>query len=209
MKRIGAGVLGMAMLIGPGLAASPAQAAYIVTLVQQGSNVVATGSGTIDLTGLSFIFTDNEAAAINPSDAFIVTGPVTVEPLDDYVGFVGPASFGSGSATSASSGSGDTVGIFGSPGLLFLPSGYLSGAALSDSATYDNQTFSSLGVTPGSYVWTWGSGADADSFTLDIGTAPLPEPSSLSLLALPLGFLMLLAGHYAGRRRAMALSLPS
>ena len=39
---------GVALLIGAGLAA-PAQAAYTVTLPQVGSNVVATGSGTIDL----------------------------------------------------------------------------------------------------------------------------------------------------------------
>ena len=32
----------------------PAQAGYIVTLKQVGPNVVATGSGAIDLTGLSF-----------------------------------------------------------------------------------------------------------------------------------------------------------
>ena len=34
----------------------PAQAGYIVTFAQVGSNVVATGSGPIDLTGLKFLF---------------------------------------------------------------------------------------------------------------------------------------------------------
>jgi hypothetical protein len=48
-----AAALGVAMLIGGGVSAQPAQAAYTVTLEQMGSNVVATGSGTIDLTGLS------------------------------------------------------------------------------------------------------------------------------------------------------------
>ena len=77
--------------------------------------------------------------------------------------------------------------------------GYVSGGALSSNATWDNQTFSSLGVTPGEYEWTWGSGAHADSFTLDIVTAAVPEPSSVGLVALPLGLGMLLA---AQRRRA-------
>jgi hypothetical protein len=48
-----AAALGIALLIGGGLCAPPAQAGYIVTLTQQGANVVATGSGTIDTTGLS------------------------------------------------------------------------------------------------------------------------------------------------------------
>jgi hypothetical protein len=65
---------------------------------------------------------------------------------------------------------------------LIVPIGYVSGSALSDTSTYDNATFNSLGVTPGTYVWTWGSGANADSFTLNIGAAVVPEPSSLLLL---------------------------
>ena len=48
----GATALGVAMLIGCGLCAPPAQAGYMVTLEQVGTDVVATGSGTIDLTGL-------------------------------------------------------------------------------------------------------------------------------------------------------------
>ena len=36
------------------LSVRPAQAGYIVTLQQVGPNVVATGSGAIDLTGLTF-----------------------------------------------------------------------------------------------------------------------------------------------------------
>ena len=53
-----------------------------------------------------------------------------------------------------------------------MPIGYVSGSALSDTgATWDNQTFRSLDVTPGTYKWTWGSGANADSFTLNIGAA--------------------------------------
>ena len=45
--------MGIALLIGFGLVAPAAQAAYIVNLLQEGSDVVASGSGTIDLAGLS------------------------------------------------------------------------------------------------------------------------------------------------------------
>ena len=85
--------------------------------------------------------------------------------------------------TFASSGSGDLVGIIGpSPFTLIVPQGYLSGTALSDTAAYYNATFSSLGVTPGTYVWTWGTGPD-QNFTLQIGPATVPDSgSTLGLL---------------------------
>jgi hypothetical protein len=54
-----------AMLIGAGLSA-PAQAAYTVTLAQVGTSVVATGSGTLDLTGLSYLETTSDGAFIWP-----------------------------------------------------------------------------------------------------------------------------------------------
>jgi hypothetical protein len=69
---------------------------------------------------------------------------------------------------------------------LLVPQGYASGAALSDSMTFNNATFASLGVTPGTYVWTWGDGAD-QNFTLQIGSVGVPGVpdggSTVSLLA--------------------------
>ena len=102
----------------------------------------------------------------------------------------GPTSFGSGMLTGASSGSGDPVGFAGLAAILIVPVGYVSDSALSDTATYTNQTFSSLGVTPGVYEWLWGSGA-SQKFTLDA----VPEPSSLLLFAPPLGIIMLVAAR--------------
>jgi hypothetical protein len=80
--------------------------------------------------------------------------------------------------------------------VLFVPNGYVSDSPLSDTSTYDNQTFVTLGATPGTYVWTWGSGADADSFTLDIGTiAPILPTKTLPTESCPIniirGFLVL------------------
>jgi hypothetical protein len=91
----------------------PAQAGYIVTLQRVGPNVVATGSGAIDLTGLIFLETGLFVSGIFPSFPSIHTGP-TSELIDRFVSvgvFSGPTSFGSGSVTFASSGSGDMVGI--------------------------------------------------------------------------------------------------
>jgi hypothetical protein len=175
----------------------------VVTLEQVGSDVVATGSGPIDLTGLTFLARDSASAFINPSIATITTGPASFVPVDVYVGtFSGPTNFGSGGQTLATSGSGNLVEIaslFSPTDLLGVPAGYVSDTPLSDISTYSGQTFSSLGVTPGIYEWTWGPGAN-QNFTLDIVAAAVPEPSSLSLLAPPLGFVLLLA---ARRRRAM------
>jgi hypothetical protein len=52
----------------------------------------------------------------------------------------------------ASTGSGDFVSMRGLFGFMFVPQGYVSGAALSDSITFNNATFASLGLTPGTYV---------------------------------------------------------
>ena len=111
--------------------------------------------------------------------------------FDLYSGlFTGPTNFGSGLVTFADTGRGDSVGIRINPfdgnvpnGLLFVPQGYVSGAALSDSMTFNNATFASLGVTPGTYVWTWGTGLPNQNFTLQIGGAGVPDGrSTVSLL---------------------------
>jgi hypothetical protein len=159
------------------LSVRPAQAGYTVTLQQVGPDVVATGSGAINLTGLTFTQSTSVNPAIGPSGfASIYTGP-TSSTVDDYYGPSGPTSFGSGPGRSASSGSGDMVGTSGVYyagyfyRFLTVPAGYVSGTALSDSATYRGTTLAALGVTQGTYVWTWGTTAN-QNFTLQIPPVP-------------------------------------
>src|SRR5438477_1412679 len=118
------------------LSVRPAQAGYIVTLQQVGPDVVATGSGRIDLTGLTKApFTGLYFhPEITPADAVMRTGPTFTGGVTLYGGASGPTSFGSGGTTLASNGSGNMVGI--SNGALSVPNGYVSGTALSDNATY-------------------------------------------------------------------------
>jgi VPDSG-CTERM motif len=151
----------------------PAQANYIVTLQQVGPNVVATGSGTIDVNSLVFLGSLNQIpAGMRPSNGSISTG--TTANVDIYFPNDGPLSFGSGVTTFASSSSGDIVGA--GDGLLLVPEGYISGNPLTDRSTYNNATFASLGVTPGTYVWSGG-------FTLIIGGTAVPDGgSTVSLL---------------------------
>ena len=65
------------------------------------------------------------------------------------------------------------VGIYKVVEALAVPTGYVSGNALSDRATYSGKTFATLGVRPGTYVWRWGTGAN-QNFTLQIGPTILP-----------------------------------
>jgi len=118
------------------------------------------------------------------TQTIILTGPTTALPTSLYSGFSTLPNFGPGGFAAASSGSGDLVGVIFST--LTVPQGYVSGNALSDSSTYDNATFFSLGVTPGTYEWTWGTGAN-QNFTLQIGPAGVPDAgSTIGLLFLSL-----------------------
>ena len=195
-------------------AASQAQAGYVVTMQQQGSDVVATGSGSLDLSGLSYDTTNTQmAAVVLASMAAIGIGPASTLSYDLYPGSIsGPSSFGSGSITFASSGSGDITGYFGAFGYtdIYVPAGYVSGSSLSGSSTWSGTTLADLGLTPGTYTWTWSTvmlpvaptapgGGATDFFTLQI-VAPTPEPSTFGLFALTAAGLTL--GGYLRRRSA-------
>jgi hypothetical protein len=178
------GILALVSLLGLGITQS-ARANFIATIHQVGTDVVVTGSGTIDLTGLSFLSIVNSLASMEPSSGTLLLASGLV---DRYIGsFSGPASFGSGGPTFVNSDSGDAVAISGTFDVLFVPQGYVSGTPLSDTSTYSNATFASLGITPGTYEWTWGTGAD-QNFTLDIVAPPVPDSgSTLGLLLVALG----------------------
>jgi len=172
----------------------PAQA-YTVTLEQIGSNVVANGSGAINLTGLTFVISGADNPGIVPFSGVISTGPFA-SMIDGYRGFTGPMDFGSGAGALPNTASGDFVGISGVGLGLFVPLNYISGTALSDSMTFNNATFASLGVTPGTYTWTWGTGLPNQNFTLVIGRATVPDGGTTVSL---LGFALL--GLAALRRK--------
>jgi hypothetical protein len=86
-----------------------------------------------------------------------------------------------------------------------LPYEYVSGDGLSDTMTFDNATFATLGVTPGTYKWTWGAvpgvATGDDSFTLQVG---VPEPSTWAMMALGFGGLGLAAFRRSAKQRLAA-----
>jgi hypothetical protein len=82
-KRATLVLAALAMLIGFGPSALPAYAGYTVTIEQPGANVVASGSGSFDLTDLSFNGTASSGlASINQSHhsnrALFILGSVTM-----------------------------------------------------------------------------------------------------------------------------------
>jgi hypothetical protein len=179
-----------------------ADAAVVINLQEVGSDVVASASGSADLTDLTLIAT---TILFAPGEVTPKRGGATVgDPGEThfYKGADGPISFGTGGQTEASAGSGDFVGVFAvsafaqSPIILF-PKNYISGTSLTGSSVFENQSLKSLGLDVGQYAYTWGSGADADSLTINVG---VPEPSTWAMMGL--GFA---AFGLAGFRRRRAL----
>jgi len=173
-----------------------ADSIFTVTLQQVGPNVVATGSGTIDLTGLTSFGSAFASPELYPAHGIIGTGPSGN--IDQYSGESGPFSFGPGFGGFPSSTSGDSVFLEDFGLGIDVPQGYVSGTALSSSATYTG-TVASLGATPGTYTWTWDSGAN--SFVLDVVPAPTPEPGSFLLIGIGL-----LVGLWLARKQVFAHS---
>jgi len=193
------------------LTAAPASAAYVINVYQSGADVVAVGSGSLDLTGLTM---NNSATSGNgwvfPGGAYMKVGSGSAV-LAQGVGITGPSNYGTSphSLVNADSNAGAIVGINMQSAsnltrFIFVPQGYVSGADLGTSTSiYDNKTLSYLGLTAGnSYTWTWA----ADSFTINIlsaaPTPSVPEPATWAMMIAGFGAM----GAALRRRRDPALA---
>ena len=182
---------------------APAQAALTIDIQEVGPDVVATTSGSIDLTGLGFLGAYGVAASMEPSSAYFVSaGPLVVpfSVVELYSGLDGPPSFGENNGRGTPYSSGDTVYIDGGPGgFIGVPLGYISGSPLSATATFANESLASLELWQGIYEFTLPN--DTVTFTIG-GAAPaaVPEPATWAMMLL--GFFALGGVMRAPRRKA-------
>jgi hypothetical protein len=193
-------VITAAMCLAFAWPAPAARAGVVVTISESGGNVVASGGGSLDLKDLTFESSPPYTSPIlHPTFGDVRLGPSqNAGGLESsYTGISGPMSFGTGGQSPQGTPSGSSVELDGFGGAISVPSSYVSGTPLTTGATWTNQTFASLGLTPGTYVWTWGTGSDADSYTLQIGA--VPEPSSAVLAVL--GTVAVIAAYGWSRHR--------
>jgi hypothetical protein len=151
MKRSVLCLVSLALLSG-----GQANAEFIITFSQSGPNVVANGTGSLNITGLFPVGPVSNPTGVDGTPAYVDLGPYTSNfNADGYIinPLHGPDSIGSSSLPFflATSSSGQPVGIstnlIGS-GTLITPLGYISGSLFTSSATWDNTTISGLGLTP-------------------------------------------------------------
>ena len=158
-----------------------AQAAVVITVVETGGNVVFSteGGGSIDLTGLTSVGSPlNSSAVVTPNIGRLYLGAACTGCLQQYSGVSTP-DFGSGSNNIATSSSGTLFGFSG--GRFLMDTAYVSGSLLTASSTYVGETFASLGLTAGTYVYTLPN----DTLTLSI----VPIPAAAWLFGSGLGLL--------------------
>jgi hypothetical protein len=166
---------------------------FSVTIVESGGDVVMSASGSLNI---------NDLILVNPSTGPYGGGGLGVNSATFLMGTTGvnfalysgftttPSNFGPGSGGGGStSTSGDVFGVIFQgvpPYELVVPVGYTTGTAISSTQTFAGETFSSLGLTPGTYTYTWGSGANADSINVVVGGGGVtPTPTATSQTPTP------------------------
>ena len=172
--------------------ASAADAAMILRLEEVGGDVVVRGSGTINLSGLTLKASLNDYDNIFTSIQ-LYAGPATIGDgvVDQWSGMTGPSTIGTDDSVfiPADAGTGNLFGVVSDdrsdPGgtplpLLVLPRSYVSGTALNGTTRYVEQTFATMGISPGTLTWTLPS---ADTVTITTDAEPVPAPLGVASAA--------------------------
>jgi hypothetical protein len=169
--------LGLLLALG-----NPAEAIIILKAEQVGNNVHITGSGSANLSALSFLTTDTSFQNVMTDTQIFAGASIFAGGQVDLYGNIlsGPVTVSSDSSLTEEPdpdlSSGDLFGILTDPYTLALPQGYVSNNPLSGVSVYKNLTLAQLGLSPGLSTWTWGSSGSAtfDSINLEVVPGPLP-----------------------------------
>jgi len=174
------------LVMGVHFCGSPAHASVIATFVQDGSNVDASITGTINMAGLVALGPAGLRGFVNSSITRFAIGTTIPSSVYAYGGLstTSGSPFLSAPLAFATSGSGGPFGLV-DGSVLWIPTGYSSGGTVQANSVFSNKTLDDLGLKEGTYRYTWGAGANADFMTLQIGT-PAPEPSSIAFISLGL-----------------------
>ena len=157
------------------LYSSLSQAAVVINVNENDGDVVATATGSLNLAGLSTsVTTSHNRGQFAGTDVaanynHIIVGPGPGSGLDIWKGDISvPSIFASVSNYSSSDGGSVPLGAVidaDGTGLLYVPTGYVFGNPIDGTSTWNGQSFASLGLSVGTYIWTWST----DSITLEIG----------------------------------------
>ena len=214
MKRF----LSVFLLMSGLLVAGGANATATMTFNQVGSNVEASITGSINLAGLGASSATQYRAVVQAdiAQAGVGTDANFVDAFGYNSNISGTAAFGAGSSPiPASSGTGGPFTIIGLPSFgpktLYVPRTYNSNTQIVGvTSTWNNRTIDTLGLTPGTYVYTLGTGGNTDTLTIQINSppaaqAPAPQPiptlSEWTLILLGL-IVMATLGWYWNRDRS-------
>jgi len=166
-----------AISIAIGSLVAEANAAVVINLWEDGSDVRGQASGTLNITGLV-----SSAGNVGfPNDFRIQPDGAEVfffGPGDLYDGITASPNFGTGTLNTTGSSTGDHFGF--EAGRLLVPTGFISGGTIFSEGIFSSITLSALGASVGSYNYVLPS----DTITLVVGQAPIPEPSTGLLLGL-------------------------
>jgi hypothetical protein len=147
-------------------------------LFEEMSGVLLSGSGSFDPTGYTEIQTPTEnpqtGGAFVPNVSIAIVGTEYMDFFDVSPIATGPSNFGSGSGKFATSGTGVAFGFDFDFGAIFVPQDYVANSYITGTGFYEDESFASLGVTPGTYKWEL---SDGQTVTLTV----VPEPTSIGL----------------------------
>ena len=176
----------VATLIAYGSLAGGANAAVVIDVIKDGSDVQIVGTGSINLNSVTSSGSASGSYAFNATNSsgsyFVGVAP---EQFDAYsIANVTQSGASDDSSPFSLITTGDkTQGVFVSSfiGAILVPVGYVSNASLDFTASISDYDYTSFGYSAGdSITISWSKGEFNDSLTMNFG--PVPEPSSSLLL---------------------------